>query len=87
MGEGQKSSKAADPEEFHGKRILVTGGTRGIGAAIVDSGKFLPMTFSFCLEAGRLTVTACLVQEEKMAEFQNLETAARSSPLNAGYRK
>src|SRR5260370_41962426 len=36
MGEAKKSSKAADEKEFHGKRILVTGGTRGIGAAIVD---------------------------------------------------
>ena len=32
----KKSSKSADEKEFHGKRILVTGGTRGIGAAIVD---------------------------------------------------
>jgi NAD(P)-dependent dehydrogenase (short-subunit alcohol dehydrogenase family) len=36
MGETKKSSNAADEDEFHGKRILVTGGTRGIGAAIVD---------------------------------------------------
>lgn len=36
MSEVKKSSKAADEKEFHGKRILVTGGTRGIGAAIVD---------------------------------------------------
>ena len=36
MGEVKKSNKAAYGEEFHGKRILVTGGTRGIGAAIVD---------------------------------------------------
>ena len=36
MGEEKESSKAADEDEFHGKRILVTGGTRGIGAAIVD---------------------------------------------------
>ncbi len=36
MGEVIKSSKTADEDEFHGKRILVTGGTRGIGAAIVD---------------------------------------------------
>jgi len=36
MGEVKESSKAADEKEFHGKRILVTGGTRGIGAAIVD---------------------------------------------------
>src|SRR4029453_4254531 len=36
MREVKKSSTAADKEEFHGKRILVTGGTRGIGAAIVD---------------------------------------------------
>lgn len=35
MGETIKS-KAADGDEFQGKRILVTGGTRGIGAAIVD---------------------------------------------------
>lgn len=35
MGEVKKSSKAAYEKEFHGKRILVTGGTRGIGAAIV----------------------------------------------------
>src|ERR1700694_6053045 len=36
MGDVKESSKAADEKEFHGKRILVTGGTRGIGAAIVD---------------------------------------------------
>jgi len=36
MGEPNKSRNAADEKEFHGKRILVTGGTRGIGAAIVD---------------------------------------------------
>jgi len=36
MGEVIKSSNTADEKEFHGKRILVTGGTRGIGAAIVD---------------------------------------------------
>jgi NAD(P)-dependent dehydrogenase (short-subunit alcohol dehydrogenase family) len=36
MGETKKFSNAGDGEEFHGKRILVTGGTRGIGAAIVD---------------------------------------------------
>jgi NAD(P)-dependent dehydrogenase (short-subunit alcohol dehydrogenase family) len=36
MGEVKTSSIAADEKEFHGKRILVTGGTRGIGAAIVD---------------------------------------------------
>ena len=36
MGEVKKSRKAADGEEFRGKRILVTGGTRGIGAAIAD---------------------------------------------------
>jgi len=36
MGEVIKSSNTADEDEFHGKRILVTGGTRGIGAAIVD---------------------------------------------------
>ena len=36
MGEVKLFSKAADEREFHGKRILVTGGTRGIGAAIVD---------------------------------------------------
>src|SRR4029453_4593098 len=35
MGEVKKSRKAADEKEFHGKRILVTGGTRGIGPAIV----------------------------------------------------
>ena len=35
MAEVEKSSKVADGEEFQGKRILVTGGTRGIGAAIV----------------------------------------------------
>jgi NAD(P)-dependent dehydrogenase (short-subunit alcohol dehydrogenase family) len=32
----KKSSSSADGEEFQDKRILVTGGTRGIGAAIVD---------------------------------------------------
>src|SRR5678815_1976116 len=31
-----KKSRSADGKEFQGKRILVTGGTRGIGAAIVD---------------------------------------------------
>ena len=36
MGELKKSSNAADEDEFRGKRIIVTGGTRGIGAAIVD---------------------------------------------------
>src|SRR5260370_14155090 len=36
MGKVQKSSKPADGDEFQGKRILVTGGTRCIGAAIVD---------------------------------------------------
>jgi NAD(P)-dependent dehydrogenase (short-subunit alcohol dehydrogenase family) len=36
MGEERKSSKSVDGREFHGKRVLVTGGTRGIGAAIVD---------------------------------------------------
>ena len=36
MGEVKESSKAAYGEEFHGRRILVTGGTRGIGAAIVN---------------------------------------------------
>jgi NAD(P)-dependent dehydrogenase (short-subunit alcohol dehydrogenase family) len=36
MSEAKKSSNAADEDEFRGKRILVTGGTRGIGAAIVD---------------------------------------------------
>lgn len=36
MAEVKKSSRSADGEEFQGKRILVTGGTRGIGAAIVD---------------------------------------------------
>jgi NAD(P)-dependent dehydrogenase (short-subunit alcohol dehydrogenase family) len=36
MGEAKKFSNAADEDEFRGKRILVTGGTRGIGAAIVD---------------------------------------------------
>ena len=36
MVEPKKFSKAAGEDEFHGKRILVTGGTRGIGAAIVD---------------------------------------------------
>ena len=36
MGEVRESSKPADGKEFHSKRILVTGGTRGIGAAIVD---------------------------------------------------
>ena len=36
MGEVIKSGNTADEDEFHGKRILVTGGTRGIGAAIVD---------------------------------------------------
>src|ERR1700694_3556638 len=36
MGETKKSSNAAAGDEFQGKRILVTGGTRGIGAAIVD---------------------------------------------------
>ena len=35
-GQSKRSSKAADGDEFQGKRILVTGGTRGIGAAIVD---------------------------------------------------
>src|SRR5882672_1551962 len=35
MGEARRSSKEADGDEFQGKRILVTGGTRGIGAAIV----------------------------------------------------
>lgn len=36
MAEVKKSSMSADGKEFQGKRILVTGGTRGIGAAIVD---------------------------------------------------
>ena len=36
MVEVRESSKASDGKEFHGKSILVTGGTRGIGAAIVD---------------------------------------------------
>jgi NAD(P)-dependent dehydrogenase (short-subunit alcohol dehydrogenase family) len=36
MGEVKESSNAADEKELHGNRILVTGGTRGIGAAIVD---------------------------------------------------
>jgi NAD(P)-dependent dehydrogenase (short-subunit alcohol dehydrogenase family) len=36
MGEVKKSRNTADKDEFLGKRILVTGGTRGIGAAIVD---------------------------------------------------
>lgn len=36
MAEVNKSSRLADGEGFQGKRILVTGGTRGIGAAIVD---------------------------------------------------
>src|SRR5260221_11197593 len=36
MGEVKESSKTADEKEFQGKRILVTGGTRGIGAAIGD---------------------------------------------------
>ena len=36
MGDAKKSSNTADEDEFHSKRILVTGGTRGIGAAIVD---------------------------------------------------
>jgi NAD(P)-dependent dehydrogenase (short-subunit alcohol dehydrogenase family) len=35
MGKVKKSSKATDKDEFRRKRILVTGGTRGIGAAIV----------------------------------------------------
>src|SRR5258705_2601040 len=36
MAEESKLSNAAYEDEFRGKRILVTGGTRGIGAAIVD---------------------------------------------------
>ena len=36
MGEVKHSGRSVDGEEFQGKRILVTGGTRGIGAAIVD---------------------------------------------------
>jgi NAD(P)-dependent dehydrogenase (short-subunit alcohol dehydrogenase family) len=36
MAEARRSSRSIDAEEFQGKRILVTGGTRGIGAAIVD---------------------------------------------------
>src|ERR1700752_5442066 len=36
MGQLKKSSKSANEKEFHDKRIILTGGTRGIGAAIVD---------------------------------------------------
>jgi len=36
MSKLNKSSHPADEEEFLGRRILVTGGTRGIGAAIVE---------------------------------------------------
>jgi NAD(P)-dependent dehydrogenase (short-subunit alcohol dehydrogenase family) len=36
MGHVKKASNEAYEDEFHRKRILVTGGTRGIGAAILD---------------------------------------------------
>ena len=55
MGETKKSSKAADGDEFQCKRILVTGGTRGIGAAIVDrlaAGGGKVMTTARSLPAG-----------------------------------
>lgn len=35
-GRSKKVQQGSRRREFHGKRILVTGGTRGIGAAIVD---------------------------------------------------
>jgi len=55
MAEAKQSSRSVDGEEFHGKRILVTGGTRGIGAAIVDR---------FTAGGGQLITTGRSVQSD-----------------------